>query len=1452
MATRLLISESAGQLQAALVRGNALPDPVGAPYSFAVPLDRGELEDLRWYLEAYLEAPYAVYETRGQEIAGRMPALGERLFASLFAPGTPGATAYTRAREAAGGWELWLESDSPGFLGLPWELLHDPERRGQPLALSAPVVRTTRVPDAPAEIPGETLRVLMVIARPAGPRDVAYGMVARPLLERLGAVAGKVELEVLRPPTFDAFRSKLHEAREVGAPYSMVHFDGHGDFGVRAAATGRSVGDSRLSRHQYLAPEGVLLFEQPTGGPEAISATDVGQVLADARVPLLVLNACRSGQISADGVAGPEATVATRVLQSGAQAVVAMSYSVYAVAAAEFVASFYESLFHGESAQQAVRAGRQQMHRADRRPSPKGPLPLDDWMVPVIYSRGEARFPQLKPQPALRAGTLADTLARIRTHALPVNAPYGASPGEHVEGSLDPVGTFIGRDREFHELEIALRTQHVVVLHGPGGTGKTELAKAFARWLSSTGGLDDPRAVFFHSFEPGIPSFGLSGVVTSIGLRLLGPEFVRDYPEPAARAAVLLEVMRRHRILLVWDNVETVYSLPDPARVTPPLGDNERAELRAFLGAVAREGAGGVLLTSRSPESWLGGAEIRRIAVGGLASVDAAHYADQLLAPYPRAQIRRQERAFGELLEALGGHPLSMRLLLPRLDVDSPTDLLAVVRGVRSLPPAFAEGAGEGRLASLAACVHYSLRHLPDEDRRRLPALTLFDDVADIDVLAMISAHAETPERFQGADRAAWEGTANRGVEVGLLTALGAGMYRLHPALPHYLTALWQGEAGAEYAQEHAAAFRASMRAHAELAMWIAQHERNAESAATAVAVLTAERRTFGGAIGRALDAGVFDVAGKLLTILLPHLEVRGLREEARAWVDRVRRRVEGARGEAPDLSTDAGRLWAGVVVHDANAAALSGDLEGSDRVHAELLAAIDGRTDIDSLRLAAVCTHTRGYVAQERGDLVGAESWYRKSLEIDEQLGNRPGLASSYHQIGMVVQDRGDLAGAEEWYRKSLELKTELGDQAGLAVAYHQLGIVALAGGDLVAAEDWYGKSLEIKHMLGDRKGLASSYHQLGMVAHERQDMDSAERWYRASLEIEEEFGNRPGLASSYHQLGIVAHERGDLRGAEAWYRKAMEIKEALGDRPSLATSYHQLGMVAHERGDLDEAEEWYQRSCAIEESIEDRAGLALSYHLLGRLAQDRRDLVGAESWYRKSLMIREALGHSAGMANAYDQMGTVLELRGDRSGAEAWYLKALEVRKKLDDRPAMALTYNKLGGLALNRGDLDAAEASYRESIVLGEALGAQDGLAISYHQLGLVAQERGDYASAEAWFRRSLKIEETQNNPAGALISYRALATVTEALGDARTALAWTVRGAVLLEQSPDVADESLIQNLIRRSAAAGGLPALERAWLQVSGQPLPAVVRTAVGGALTQLSPPNSPTLEERRQ
>jgi tetratricopeptide (TPR) repeat protein len=190
---------------------------------------------------------------------------------------------------------------------------------------------------------------------------------------------------------------------------------------------------------------------------------------------------------------------------------------------------------------------------------------------------------------------------------------------------------------------------------------------------------------------------------------------------------------------------------------------------------------------------------------------------------------------------------------------------------------------------------------------------------------------------------------------------------------------------------------------------------------------------------------------------------------------------------------------------------------------------------------------------------------------------------AAFMHQLGLISESRGNYDQAVSWYRKSLEINEALGNRAGMAGSYHQLGMVAQRRGDYDQALSLYQKSLEINEEVGNRSGMASSYHQLGMVAEFRGDYDQALSWYQKSLEIEEELGNRAGMASSYHQLGIVAQHRGDYDQALSWYQKSLEIKEEIGERRGMAATISQIGVMLTETGSPEEALPRNLRSLAI-----------------------------------------------------------------------------------------------------------------------------------------------------------------------------------------------------------------------------------------------------------------------------
>ena len=798
-------------------------------------------------------------------------------------------------------------------------------------------------------------------------------------------------------------------------------------------------------------------------------------------------------------------------------------------------------------------AGRRRLFEVNGRPSPKGNLPLADWLVPVHYLERDVSFPMAQSR---NDSGLSAEVASWMSH-LP-----GDTPG--ADGDLAPVGNFVGRDDLVYELESAASAKRAVLLHGPAGSGKTELAKAFARWWRRTGGVDRPEWIFWHSFEPGAASFGLDGVINEIGLAILGPDFAQR--DARDRLLVIERMLSEKRLLLIWDNFETVASMPGSAA----LSEADRAEFRNFLARTAADSKGLVIITSRTQEPWLG--EIGRIAVGGLTDEDAIEYADQLLASRPAAASRREQAAFGELLEWLDGHPLSMRLILPQLDTADPETLLAGLRG--TIPLANAEdGDEQGRTMSLTMSISYSFNHLARQTRRLLPALSLFHGVADADLLATFSQGDNGP--FAGANAQDWTAALDDAARVGLLTPHAAGVYKIHPALPTYLAAQWRAECPDRYEIMRNAAAREVVAACAALGRWL-RREIHSGDASWAYEVIGQHEQTLRWSLSFAAENGLWRDADTISQPFYNYLEVRGRARMADALTNRLLIAIAETEGDPPDLNSPARALWGFLASVDAARQKAGFRLAEAEQAYRRLLDMAEAEPVSPSQQKDLAATyHQLGYIAQDRWRLREAEDWHLKALAICEDLGDKSGLADSCHHLGMVAQDQGRLNDAEDWYLRSLGLRENPGE-FGVAATCHEMGRLAQTRWRLEDAPVWYLKALAIFEDLGDPLHMASTLHQLGVAAFSEDKLSQAQAWYLSSLEIRERLGDAAGMKDSYLQLGRLALLRGDFDEANAWQHKTLAVNEERGDRAAIADSYHQLAIVALAQGNLDVAEDW------------------------------------------------------------------------------------------------------------------------------------------------------------------------------------------------------------------------------------------------------------------------------------
>ncbi|NQT16378.1 MAG: CHAT domain-containing protein [Planctomycetes bacterium] len=711
-----------------------VPSPVGFPVEGRPQSDL--IRELRWYLESFLGYPFPPETDHAERVQDALKAWGEQAFLALFGDRATGRLFDAATSEQYGELELRISSDDPGVLYWPWEALRDPE--AGVLARTCQVERQLNKLRDPHpisdDLPRDCVNILLVTARPYE-ADVRYRSISRPLVDQVERLGLPATVTVLRPPTFDQLRAHLGERPH---HYHILHFDGHGAYGAT---------NSHDNPHAFQGPQGRLVFEDDEGRADPQPADVLSELLRDTSVPVVVLNACQSAMVD-QRAEDAFASVAAGLLRSGVRSVVAMAYSLYVSGAQQFLPAFYRRLFESGNVSDATRAGRQQMLSRPQRVCARGQYPLEDWLVPVLYE-----------QDAFDCSFLGQAPAKERKE--------GPDLPQEAQDTENPYG-FIGRDGAVLELERAMRRPPPgILIHGLGGVGKTTLARGLIQWLATTGGLG--QGCFWFTFQ-GIRSaeFVLNEMVGA----LFGTNALAAGLDEKMEA--LIAAFRQHRFLIVWDNFEVVCGIPGTS-LEPALSADDRRRLLQFLRGL-RGGQSKVLITSRSEEEWLDTAACYKLSIGGLEGEERWEYCETIVRDLGLT-VDRTDPDWMKLMDLLEGHPLAMRVVLPRLQKSTPGRLMEMIESN------LAEFASEDQeSAKLFATLGFATVGLPQELQPLLIPLALHERFVDADFLEDMARQLDDSFDTEAVDRV----MSALGV-AGLLRDRGDRVHEMHPALSRFL-----------------------------------------------------------------------------------------------------------------------------------------------------------------------------------------------------------------------------------------------------------------------------------------------------------------------------------------------------------------------------------------------------------------------------------------------------------------------------------------------------------------------------------------------------------------------------------------------------------------------------------------------------------------------------------------
>ncbi|RZT25846.1 tetratricopeptide repeat protein [Mycobacterium sp. BK558] len=303
---------------------------------------------------------------------------------------------------------------------------------------------------------------------------------------------------------------------------------------------------------------------------------------------------------------------------------------------------------------------------------------------------------------------------------------------------------------------------------------------------------------------------------------------------------------------------------------------------------------------------------------------------------------------------------------------------------------------------------------------------------------------------------------------------------------------------------------------------------------------------------------------------------------------------------------------------------------------------------------------HRRGNLAYQQGDLDAAEADYRRAIEIHTANGQEASLAAEYGQLAMIARARGDNGEAKRYFERCLAIYEACQNRSEVARTLGHLGTMAFAAGDFDEARTLLKQSLVIREDEDDYPGIAASCNKLGLLALAESDFDSARSYLDRSREIREKLGLFVEISDTYQQLGILARELGDDHDATDWFRRASNAASRANDLSALAAVLHQQGRLAYDHDDFDEAERLFGESLSLEDDRQADGHAARSRFLLGDIALNRGDRDGAFARYIDFIDVLGEDRHPLRVADAQTQLARIERARSNMEEAVVWLLKA------------------------------------------------------------------------------------------------------------------------------------------------------------------------------------------------
>ena len=271
---------------------------------------------------------------------------------------------------------------------------------------------------------------------------------------------------------------------------------------------------------------------------------------------------------------------------------------------------------------------------------------------------------------------------------------------------------------------------------------------------------------------------------------------------------------------------------------------------------------------------------------------------------------------------------------------------------------------------------------------------------------------------------------------------------------------------------------------------------------------------------------------------------------------------------------------------------------------------------DFSHSTLAAEVARAAGSVEWKRGNLAGAETSYRKSLQLARLHADDPIEATDLMNLSVVAMAEGHWDESVSWSSAAEKMFKAMGSKLDEEKILGNLGWAYYKMGDYAKSLVLYQDAEQRARSLGVTADQVRWNDYAGLVFYQTGDFSVAEDYYRRSLELAEKIQDGGQIIDALTWLAILSVDKGNIELAKRYSEQAFQLAHRKGDRSSELPPLLVRGKIAARNQQPTEAEAMFQE--VIRDPQSDVSLRWEAQNSLAKLYQEQHRMEMAEKEYR------------------------------------------------------------------------------------------------------------------------------------------------------------------------------------------------------------------------------------------